>query len=99
MYCGWTLLGARVAAQVAALKPINVPLCLCDVSAQSGCFQPFRACSAAGGDIPAVYPNQLMGQLAQLVAQCADQFGSLGCIAVTHTGIVASHCPSRSRTR
>jgi hypothetical protein len=48
-----------------------MPLCLCDVSAQSGYFQPFRGCSAGGGDIPAFYPSQLMGHLTQLIAQRA----------------------------
>jgi hypothetical protein len=49
---GWTLLGALVATQAAALYPIDENLCLSDVSAQRGCFQPHRGCSAVrAGDI------------------------------------------------
>jgi hypothetical protein len=72
------LLGVRVAAEVAALQPIDENLCLSDVSAQSGCLQPHRGCSAVpAGDILAFDPSQLGGHLVQLVTQRADQLHSL----------------------
>jgi hypothetical protein len=55
---GWTLFCALVAAQVAALQPVNENLCLLNVSAQRGCFNPHRACPAVpAGDILTLDPN------------------------------------------
>jgi hypothetical protein len=60
---------AGTAVEVAAVEPIDENLCLSDVSAQRGCFQPHRACSAVpAGDILAFHTAQPGGHLAQLTA-------------------------------
>jgi hypothetical protein len=87
----WMLLCALVAAQVAALYPVDEDFCLLHVSAQRGCFHPHRASPAVpAGDILAFYPGQLFGRLVQLMAQRADQLHSLGSLTVTHDANIAS---------
>ena len=59
--------GTLVAEQVPALQPIDVHLCLRDVSSQCGRVQP--CCVAVRArDVPTIGPRQLGGHLPKLIA-------------------------------